>query len=93
MSNTTVGALAPVKWLDERGGEDTALFVIGANESEIDTACDVIWNKFYGQSWLQTITVVEVTPKEWWDVKHGTNISKGYYINDTSSIELIKQDQ
>lgn len=86
-----IGAIAPVNWTDSLGGDEVVMFVIGDTEEELTKTCDDLWKRFYDELFIQTITVIEVSHKEWWDVKHGTNISKGFYINDTSQIELIKE--
>lgn len=92
MSTSTIGAFAPVKWKDEEGGEDTVLFIIGDNPTEIDDHDRLIFERLGDAEDINEITVIEVTSKEWWDVKHGTNIGKGWYINDTNQIELIKEE-
>jgi hypothetical protein len=91
-TTTTIGAFAPVTWQDETGGEDTVLFIIGDTPQEIDDHDRIIFERLGDSGDIENITVIEVTSKEWWDVKHGTNINKGWYINNTSTIEPIKKD-
>lgn len=85
----TIGAFAPVRWTDEQGGEETVLFIIGNTPQEIEEADKAIFESFGGTGDIENITVIELTEQEWWDAKHGTNISKGWYVIDTADIERI----
>lgn len=86
-----IGAFAPVKYTDPEGGEEFVLFIIGDNHVEIDEHDKIILERFGDAEDFYDITVIEVTSKEWWDIKHGTNISKGFYIHDTDEIETIRK--
>ena len=90
---TTIGAFAPVTWTEEPKGEEVVLFVIGDTPQEIDDHDRIIYERLGDTEDIYSITVVEVTHKQWWDIKHGTNISLGYYINNTQQIEPIKETQ
>lgn len=91
MSNPTIGAFAPVKYTDSEGGEDFVLFIIGEDADIVDDHDRIIFERLGDTQDIENITVIEVTPQEWWDIKHGTNISKGYYISNTHQIEPIKK--
>jgi len=95
---TIIGAIAPVTWTNGDNNEEVVMFIIGDTPQEIDDHDNAIYQQFQNeerthidQRWLRTITVLEVTRKQWWDIKHGTNINLGYYINDTKDIELLKE--
>jgi hypothetical protein len=89
---STIGAFAPVKWTDGEGGQETVLFVIGDTPQDIDNHDRIIFERLGDTEDISDITVLEVTNKQWWDIKHGTNIGLGYYINDTQTIEPIKKE-
>jgi|LakMenEpi03Aug12_release.lakeMendotaPanAssembly.Ray.scaffolds.fasta_scaffold1085284_2 hypothetical protein len=89
---TTIGAFAPVTWTSESGGEDVVMFIIGDTPQEIDDHDRIIYERLGDTEDIQDILVLEVTHKQWWDIKHGTNIL-GYYINNTQEIEPIKETQ
>lgn len=90
MKTKLIGAFAPVTWTDPTGGDETVIFVIGDSEAELDSNANDIHDSYHVSTDLECFTVVEVTHAQWWDVKHGTNISLGFYINDPSKIAQIE---
>lgn len=87
----TIGAFAPVTWTDGTG-EDSVLFIIGDTPQEIEDHDRIIYERLGDTEDIEDILVLEVTSKQWWDIKHGTNISLGYYINNTQQIEPINKE-
>ena len=90
MKTKLIGAFAPVTWTDEHGGDETVVFVIGDSEAELDSNANDIHMAYWVSTDLDSMTVVEVSHQQWWDIKHGTNISLGFYINDPRKIAQIE---
>ena len=90
MKTKAIGAWAPVTWTDERGGQETALFIFGDTEEELEQNADDIYQMLFNSTNLDDVTVIEVTHAEWWDIKHHTNINKGFYVNRSENIALIE---
>ena len=86
----TIGAFAPVTWTDPIGGQDIALFIFGDSEEELAHNASYIHGYLMDEPNLDDITVIEVTHAQWWDIKHHTNINKGFYVNREPEIKLIK---
>lgn len=88
---STIGAFAPVKWLDEEGGEETVLFIVGDTPQEIDDNDRIIYERLGDTEDIENVTVVEVTKSNWDIARHGQNIGRGWYITNTQQIEPIKK--
>lgn len=90
MKTKAIGAWAPVTWTDERGGQEVALFIFGDGENELSRNADDIYGALFNSTNLDDVTVIEVSHHEWWDIKHCTNIGKGFYISRDENISLIE---
>lgn len=90
MKTKAIGAWAPVTWTDVSGGQETALFIFGDTEEELEQNADDIYQMLFTSTNLDDVTVIEVSHHEWWDIKHCTNIGKGFYISRDENIALIE---